>query len=251
MVPMKYFYDLRRIFLKTFVPEFIWPKYVVIDETNIPIKGMPYSFGIKRILSKGNYEVNERALLNNIISEGDQIIELGGSIGILAAIMSKAVSKKGLIISVEASQKLANVSKQWLEPKGNVKILCGIGFPVNTVPVKYTKFTYVNDGNSLAGMVDFSSEQPFGENQIEIFDLKTICTQFNIVPNILVVDIEGSEIVFQEDNIEFPGSIKHIVIEMHPRIYGETKEISLIKGLEKYGFYIEKEIDHVYHLKRN
>ncbi|MDH3267750.1 MAG: hypothetical protein OEM46_02730, partial [Ignavibacteria bacterium] len=52
--------SLRRYILKFVVPEFIWPEYIIIDNAKIKLQGAPYSFGIKLILKKGEYELPER-----------------------------------------------------------------------------------------------------------------------------------------------------------------------------------------------
>jgi len=69
------------------VPEFVWPKEATIDGVNFKIRNTPYSFGTKRGLKTGNYEVSERKLLKAQIKPGDNIIEMGGSIGVLTAIL--------------------------------------------------------------------------------------------------------------------------------------------------------------------
>jgi hypothetical protein len=243
----------RRSILKSVIPEFFWKRFIELDGAKIPVRGMPYSYGVKRILSNGEYEVSERILIKEIIKEGDHIIEFGGSIGIVTAIMGSYVKESGFIISVEASHRLTNSSKLWLEPKGNIKILSGIGFPVYEVPEKYKNIEFNDDGNSLGGKVDFrliDSNLKSKKYKHDIFDLKSIIKAFDIIPTILVIDIEGSEIVYLEDNISIPSSIKHIVIEMHPNFYGDTIEKEIIDRLISLGYCNVKEISHVYLLSQ-
>ena len=246
-------YRLRRSLLRTLVPEWYWSKTVTLDGVRIPVRGMPYSFGVKHVLTKGNYEADERALLKEVISEGDQVVELGGSIGILAGIMSEKVSAFGRVVCVEASDRLTQHSRAWLEPKGNVKILTGIGFPVCRVPEKYMSLSFLDDGNSLGGTVNFQLEEcerPSVPSH-EIYDLDTISAKTGIQPNILVIDIEGSEIVLQEPDVKIPDSVQHIVIEMHPGIYGLDTEKLIIDRIEKLGLKVIKEMSHVFLLSRS
>ncbi len=244
------FYRLRRKILKKVVPEFVWPRSISIDKTEIPVRGMPYSFGIKRTLSKGKYEDSERALIKEIIQKGDQVIELGGSIGIMSAIMSEMVGKEGLIISVEASEKLAKSASIWLESKGNVKVMHGIGFPVWETPVKFLDFQFLDEGNSLGGQVVFKAGKNGDSKVFQTYDLKQLITNYNIVPKHLIIDIEGTEIVFLEDGIAIPVDIKNIVIEMHPNLYGQDTEDLIIKKLRLLGFSVVKELRHVFLLTR-
>ncbi len=233
--------------LKSVVPEFIWPTYVLIDNTPIKVRNEPYSFGVKKILVSGDYEVSERTLIKKILKVGDHVIEFGGSIGILAAIMSDTVSEQGMIVTVEAAERLSKHSKTWLEPKGNVKVENSIGFPVWQAPASYQHLNFIDDGNSLGGMVDFQSTTTKKESTC---DIKTLSEKYHIVPNILVIDIEGSEIVYLEQEVTLPESIQYIVIEMHPNLYGDRKEKEIIVRLVQMGYELAEEINHVYLLSR-
>lgn len=244
-------YRLRRIILKKIIPEFIWPKTIRMDNAVIPVRGMPYSFGVKRILSKGIYENSERSLVKGVIRKGDHIIEFGGSIGIMAAVMNEIVTREGFIISVEASNKLAASSKSWLEPRGNIKILAGIGFPVWEAPLKYHNINFLDDGNSLGGRVEFEPKHTKAPGKYEIYDLRKIMSTYSIRPDHLVIDIEGSEIIFLEEGIEIPAVVQNIIIEMHPNLYGQYTEDAIINKLEQLGFNMIREISHVFHLSRN
>src|SRR2546427_137509 len=108
-------YRIRRTLLRFLVPEFVWPKSVSIDGARIAVRNAPYSFGVKRVLQRGEYELEERKLLQTILHPGDVVVEMGGSVGILTAIIAGKVGSSGFVISVEASVTLAEYSKTWLE----------------------------------------------------------------------------------------------------------------------------------------
>src|SRR4051812_33865047 len=118
-------YRIRRTLLKRLVPEFVWAKSVLIDGAEIRVRNAPYSFGIKRVLSVGNYEMDERRLLAKIIQPGEVVVEMGGSIGILTAIIAQKVGPSGFVVSVEASVNLSGYSRTWLETGNNVKVVTG------------------------------------------------------------------------------------------------------------------------------
>jgi FkbM family methyltransferase len=246
-----YYYQIRRKILKNIIPEIVWKKHVLLDDTPIPVRGMPFSFGVKKIITEGSYELNERVLIKEVISKGDQIIELGGSIGIVTAIMSEAVGEKGLVVAVEAAKELVVNSRKWLEPKGNVKIVNGIGFPVATTPDKYLNVDFSFIGDSLGGRVNLEKKPKDLNNQVKVYDLNMLSKEYDIIPNILVLDIEGSEIVFEEDNIEIPESIEYIIVEMHASLYGIELEKKLVACIVKHDFTVMRELNHVYLLKRN
>ena len=152
---LKKLYTLRREILKKIVPEIIWPKTVDFEGAIVPLRSMPYSFGVKKILFQKNYETSERFLIKDAVKHGDHVLELGGSIGIMAAIMQEIVGSDGKIVTVEASKNLTETSSKWLESKGIIKVVTGIGFPVWQVPSQFENFDFIDDGNSLGGNVVF------------------------------------------------------------------------------------------------
>ena len=103
--------NLRREILKIIIPEFFWPKYVIIENIKFKLRNTPYSFGVKWQILKGGYEVAERMLLKDQIIEGDVIIEMGGSIGVITAVLQNMTGEKGFVVSIEASLKLSDYSK--------------------------------------------------------------------------------------------------------------------------------------------
>ena len=233
-----------------FVPEIVWKKYVIFDGVKIPLRGMKYTFGVKWVLSKGIYENSERILIKKILKEGDEVLEMGGSIGVVTSIISNLIGNSGKVISIEASQKLAKQTKAWIEKNGNVKVINGFGFPVYEVPQKYRSFSFKFDGNSLGGYIDFEENKNTISTE-KIYDLSKIEINFNFKPSTLILDIEGSEIVILEPNIVFPEHILNIVIEMHPDIYGQKIEDEIISKLNSIGFIYKVEINHVFLLSKN
>lgn len=243
-------FGIRRWLLKIIVPEFFWPKTVVFDGTQIPLRGMNYTFGVKWVLSKGVYEDSERMLIKKILKEGDSVLEMGASIGVVTAIISNLIGPTGRVISIEASEILANQTRNWIELKGNAKIIHGFGFPVEKAPSKYQKLNFKFDGNSLGGYIDFNKDSDSIHTN-NIFDLSRIELENNFKPTSLILDIEGSEIVVLEPNVVMPIYIKNIVIEMHPDIYGIDTENKIISKLFEFGFIHKIEINHVFLLSRN
>ena len=248
----KSFYSFRRVVLKNFVPEFIWPKHILMDGVDIPIRNMSFSFGTKRALLKGAYESAERQLLSDQLKPKDIVIEMGGSIGVLTAIISNYVGKEGKVVSVEASEPLTKVSKRWLSKMGNIEVLAGFGFPIFKGSKNLSVNNFTEYGGSLGGVVSFSNDTPVDENVVnKIWDIQTICNKFNIKPTVLVLDIEGSEKILVDHTPDFPSSIRMILIELHPWMYNGHTTNAIIKRIESEGFYVIKTIKSSYLFIRN
>jgi len=237
------YHVIRRFLLKIVVPEFFWPVSVEIDGALIGIRNRPYSFGVKWILRKRNYENAERGILKDILFEGANVIEMGGSIGVLTSIISKGIGVKGRIVSIEASESITKYSKKWLEKLGNIKVETGFGFPVFETPRSLVVRTFDESAGSLGGIVKFDhTAPPTREPEEDIFDLKTIIKKHNLQPDILVIDIEGSESIMKTVKPDFPLSIKNILIELHPGLYenGQVDKDAIIETIRREGFVLEK-----------
>jgi len=248
------FLKWRRAILKIIVPEFIWPKLVEIDGVNFKIRGVPYSFGTKSILKTGNYEVAERKILGDILKDGHVVVEMGGSIGILTAIISDRVGKDGFVYSVEASKAITNYSQGWLESKGNIVVMNGFGFPIwKNRGIKITGFD--ESKGSLGGTLSFESVienvDSLSIYDIDNIDLEFIFKKFGKYPDVLVVDIEGSERIILEQQPHFPNSIKFILIELHPGIYGYSYRNNIVEVIEMEGFVVKRIEGDVYLFTRN
>jgi FkbM family methyltransferase len=249
----KAFYLTRRFLLKHLVPAWYWPKHISIDGADIPLRHAPYTFGTKWILRKNVYELAERIILKDILLEGAKVIEMGGSIGVLTSIISNKVGGHGYVVSVEASSRITQYSKKWLEALGNIKVETGFAFPVYEAPSTLQINSFDESAGSLGGVVDFTQTASSVQKQTQVFDLKTIIEKHNIQPDILVIDIEGSESIVQTVSPNFPSSVKNILIELHPGLYknGEAEKQSIIKAICREGFTLTRSESESYLFVRN
>lgn len=244
------YWNIRRKLLRTFVPEFIWPKESTIDGVQFKIRNTPYSYGTKRALKSGNYEVSERKLLQGQIKPGDKIIEMGGSVGVLTAILGHHAGSNGFVASVEASDTITSYSKTWLEAKGNIKVLTGFGFPVFSVNKKIKINSFDQQGGSLGGRVSFDVSEENTEAAEGMYDIESIMQQCNIAPTVLVIDVEGTEKIIITDKPNYPASIRVILMEMHTYMYGEDARKQIIQRIVDEGFKVMGDENDVYLFER-
>ena len=233
------------------MPEFIWPKETVIDGVSFKVRNTPYSFGTKKGLQKGNYEVNERALLKAQIRKGDVIIEMGGSIGVLTALLAHEAGSKGLVVSVEASKNITAYSKPWLEEKGNIKVITGFAFPVYETIKKITVRSFDEEGGALGGKLKFDiSDETTGVIDQPFFDIKTIMKQYNISPTVIVADVEGSECIITAVKPSYPSSVRLVLMEMHEYMYGIDTRNKIVSAITDEGFFVKEHLHGVYLFER-
>ncbi|MGD1923159.1 MAG: hypothetical protein ACFB03_03075 [Paracoccaceae bacterium] len=254
---MKLLLQVRRFVLKTFVPEFIWPKHIDVDGVSIRIRGEPYSFGVKRVLLRGDYELTERQLIARFVEPGMKVIEMGGSIGIVAAVLAHRIGPTGKLVSVEASDKLAAYSATWLEKNPQTKVVAGFGFPVWKVRPTLSVLGFEESNGSLGGQVSVADSDAgdgsSGLGRSNIWDLSRICEDHDIEPDVLVIDIEGSERIFFDHEPDWPDSVREVLIELHPQQLdnGDTDVREICGKIEALGFVMREDLGNTFWFSRH
>jgi len=235
--------------LRTFVPEACWPRQIDVDGVTIKIRHTPYSFATRLILKRGEYEKHERALLGQIMRPGMQVLELGSSIGILASVIAHRMGPSGRLVTVEASPTLTNYSKTWLGKPGHVDIVTGYAFPVWESPGGLHVDGF-KEGASLGGTVTFSVDGGNGQaapaqTGPRVYDLSTLCREYSLRPELLVVDVEGSEAVMLRQKPNLPDWIRYVLIELHPGLYPnkEKDQSAIVEVLRKEGMRLAQRVD--------
>ena len=252
---------LRRNLLLALVPEWVWPKHVVVDGVTFRVRNTPYSVGTKRLLSFGteNYETEERELLEEFLTPGMNVIELGASIGVLSSIIAERIGPSGSLVSVEASCEIGNYTKSWVEQKYPwVRIVVGVALPLwDSSPLLLRVEGFDSSRGSLGGAVKFAkadgrtldASRPNGG---KIWDLSGLGTTSPSTLDALVVDIEGAEEEISDATLNYPKTLKWVMIELHPDKYrsGSTKRV-LLELFEREGFYVHSKRSETYLLARD
>ena len=238
---------LRRTILKYLVPELVWPWKVDFDGTPIPIRDMPFSFGIKRHLLNKSYEQHERNIVHKMIHKGDSVLEMGGSLGILTFIIANRISKDGTIVMIEASKENYDIASSWLSEITNITVRHGIAFPVWTANNSIVSKYEARNG-SLGGMVHYTilDEGKQAQNTVANICIKDICELLAFRPQCLVIDIEGAEDIILTLKPNYPEFIRTIIIELHPDIYGYEHQRNILKVYEREGFHLALKEENVY-----
>lgn len=243
----KSFLRLRRAVLKFIIPERVWPRSVHVGSVEVVLRGAPYSFGIKRLLSKDpdSYERAERTFLTQLKSN-DHVIEYGSSIGVLTALICEQVPD-GKVVSVEASAALINYSRTWLSRYSQLTQVHAAAFPINDrIDLS---FSFDDADGSLGGMVDYDKSTP-SENDLSTFFISDASRIDGFCPTVLIVDIEGSEDIILSEPMNLPQSIDRIIIELHSFIYGRETEERIIDRIQEQGFALTNRVESVHYFTR-
>jgi FkbM family methyltransferase len=239
-------------FLLTRIPLLaLWPKFAVVDGVRVPIRDSPLSPGTRRHLMRGGYETAERQLVAQLLHKGDQVLELGASIGIVSSILWKKAGPWGRVLSVEANpalrphferQMAANdLHGEWVEA-----LCCPVWGELIPDSVRMQGFLASRD--NLAGAAgDIPAK---GEPGSTWRTAEAICSQYRIEPTAMVIDLEGSEAVWCTVAPGFPQSVRTIIVEVHPRLIGAARAGACVQAVIEEGFRIVAIYGTVFGLRR-
>ena len=195
-----------------FVPEIITPK-------------------IERPMRAGRYEGGECASVLRLLQKGDRFLELGAGVGLLSATVAMA-QKAASITVVEANPDIHPLIRETYRLNGveNVTLLNGAA------------------STEADGVVDFYLHHDFWASSmkpgrrphvrkisIPRLNINSLLRDHN--PTMIACDIEGGEVGLF-DNADLSG-VRAIVIEFHPKMYGEEGVQEIVTVLEGKGFVIE------------
>ncbi|MBA3868211.1 MAG: FkbM family methyltransferase [Anaerolineae bacterium] len=160
------------------------------------------------------YSLDERALLNDLLQQGDVCLDLGANVGVLAIEMARIVGETGLIIAVDANPRVVWALNNTIE-------LCAIHC-LHAVHSGIAGYSGV--GQLIRPAVGFSESVEVSEslNDGDYVPLTTIDELVKIyldgrTPDLIKVDIEGSEVdlIASMSNIFSTGIFPMLLVEFH------------------------------------
>lgn len=220
--------------LLTRIPWFpIWPKFADLEGIRVPIRDSAFPPRLRRHLMRGGYETDERRLVQEFVSEGDRVLELGASSGIVTSFLWRQVGSGGRVVSVEGNGALKPYFDRVLSENGfSGEWIDAICFPVwsDVVPESFRSRGFAAASNPLGGMVG-SGQDELSTPGPTALSLKQISERADLRPSVLIADIEGTEGVWCETPPVLPESIKTVIIEIHPQLVGVASAGATIQAL--------------------
>lgn len=235
----------------TRIPLFpVWPEQIEIDGVQIPVKTSPLSPQMRRRLMKGLYETAERELVDAFIRPGDHILEIGASIGILTCFLSHKAGDQARIVSVEPDATLLPHFQRQLRLNGiQADLLQALCCPLWNQPVPKTLSSrnFMPHQDNLSGTVASSDEGP---TSVRWITAETACTETDLKPTALVVDIEGTEAVWTDHPPRFPESLRTVILETHPTLVGVQIAGRVVQAVVEEGFRVAGMRNNVFAFQR-
>jgi FkbM family methyltransferase len=217
------------------IPNIRWKGYLFsVKDTNM----------IKPIIASlfwGFYESSEIRFVEKYLKGDSDIIEMGGSCGVVSSHLVSKLKKGKRLISVEANKNLISVWQKNVDRHNThgaeAKILNNAIYYDSTIVPFYISNNTTSSSTTIDGLTTKN-------NIVEVaaHTLKSIIEEHNILNYILICDIEGSEVqIFLHETTSFQNC-QAIIIELHKTSY-KRQDYSieaLQKLIETKGFYLKE-----------
>ena len=174
----------------------------------------------------GRYEKSERYAVSKYLSGHNPVIELGGSIGVVACITNRKLKDPSRHVVVEANPGLIPILEAHRA-------------------MNQCSFTVENRALAYGGhMVEFHLDSAIvgggiynqsGDTvMVPTTTLGALCKSYEIESCDLICDIEGVEISMVSQEAEtLKDRVKTLIIELHPMILGYAETMRIIREIEK------------------
>jgi len=199
-----------------------------IDGVFVNLKDQNLSPDVAHNLTQGWYENVEREFVRQYLTPNQDIIELGGGVGYITAIINEQTGSDSTQIVVEANPKLHKSILMMSELNETDAKIEGKAYSSSNETVEM----HVQEGAFLTGNV-CGSGTPQTE-EIETITLREIHEKYRLSEFVLIADIEGAEYELFDTELDLIKQYcKMIIIEFH----GDTETIhTYSKRIEQVGF---------------
>uniref|UniRef100_A0A6C0AYU8 Methyltransferase FkbM domain-containing protein n=1 Tax=viral metagenome TaxID=1070528 RepID=A0A6C0AYU8_9ZZZZ len=227
-------------------------KNILYNNTKLYIPERYYNNNLLDRFRETRYEKEESKIVSNYFNQTDNVLEIGSCLGYVTSLLSKKVNS---VITIEANPELKESLKLCISNNDLNNVIFFNSYISNTE--EYIDFqTY---DNIVAGSGDredkeINNVRGWGHTQ-KIYTIKP--TKLLDIPNInsinaMVLDIEGGELKFFEENKDFINkNIKKICIELHGHLMKDKNfDNKCLKILNDMQFKIIKKYGISYYLKK-
>jgi FkbM family methyltransferase len=203
--------------------------YVTIDGCRFDVSHPAISDAMRSRLWRGRYERSERAVLAAILDPERPVIELGGGIGVVAAIVNRRLRDPHEHVVIEPNPSLIRVLERQ-------RMLNGAAFAIEHGALDYSGLPFALlpvDTAFIEARVGTSGRT----RHVPSLTFLDVVERYPWRDVTLICDIEGMEVdlVWREGDL-VARHCRTIVMEIHPEFRSETECRSVFAGLHSRGF---------------
>ena len=190
---------------------------------------LPFNFSVNQFVTNNfKFKLHARFVFSNFknwgnkhndffpiylkLSEGSKcFFDVGAHIGIVSLAVSKSISNKGKIYAFEASKQNLDFLKYHIK-SNNIKNIKVINKLVTSTVKKKSVLFESHESSGMNSVISINEKQITEKKNVQSITLDEFCKTKKIYPDILKVDIEGSE-------IDMLIGAKGIIKKMKPLIF--------------------------------
>jgi FkbM family methyltransferase len=191
------YFDLFQRCYRTEGMSFIVPR----EQTTLSLRG---KFAVD------SYELTERSLVKRHLPRAATVLELGGCIGVLSCVINRRLDHPSAHVVVEANPKLIPVLERNRDSNG-------ARFRIENGAISRRSSAKI----AISRDMDSSTIGPFGL-PVATMTLEQLEAKHGVVFDAIVMDIEGGETAFIDENIEKLRRIEFLMVEFHPAALGDA-----------------------------
>lgn len=187
--------------------------------------------GVRYLLAKGRaYEAEEAHFIQASLSKGTPVIELGGSLGVISAVIRNQIGPDAMHVVVEANPDLAPICRENAGGGSRTEVIEGAIAYTGAPTISFSRGRNAHEGK-LAQKGDANTfEAP-------VLTLSGILEKLPDAPFALVCDIEGGELpMLENEPREAFEQVSYAIFETHPEAFeamGSSEELFLTMCFKK------------------
>jgi FkbM family methyltransferase len=176
---------------------------------------------IKALLFWGLYESAEIRFVNQYLRRDLDVIELGGSLGLVTCQIRKRLAAFRRVVCVEANPQLVSQLKLNLKLNNLEQNVYVVNKAIDYDPSLRSTVCFSPGSNNVAGKI---ARQHVGDGELTVTTttLEQIIAENEIDEYTLVADIEGAEAGLALEEVEALKGCRQAIIELHDTTYDGT-----------------------------
>jgi FkbM family methyltransferase len=212
---------------------------VHIDGCSFNVNSSVISTRLKSRFLFNNYETPEREALQLFLDPTLPVIELGGSVGVVACLTNRKLSNPGQHVVVEANPALVPLLEENRDrnkcgftvlPRAYAYGRDYVLFHSNVTNFLGSSTLTYSDAEAIAGEV-------VNDVEVKTISLQAIMDQYGFDRCTLICDIEGGEAeLVEHESALIRDKVATIIIEVHAGFIGEDTTRDMLVRLESLGF---------------
>ena len=201
----------------------------ILDDIELSVNTSHLTPAIIKSLNTGRFERSERIAIKKNLKPEDKVLDLGGGIGCTGVVAGRIVGGVNLMI-VEANADLLDHIAENLAANliFGAKLLHGAIVAEKTTET----ISFFKSKGFWAGSLLENNAPNTEKVDVPVFDFQNVVRDF--MSTVIICDIEGLEVEIFKSRL--PDTVRLIVLELHPNLYGQEAIKTLFDELSENGF---------------